>query len=345
MPNAFRNEEHEPQKALLDWFFRNRRDLPWRTAPGVPRDPWGTLVSEVMSQQTRLEVVVPRFRAWMDRYPTPEALAETDEDEVLAAWAGLGYYSRARNLRKAAIAIADAGWSRTYPDLLELPGLGPYTAAAVASLCFGEQVPMVDGNVVRVLSRFHAFPGDAKTGTGAKEFARLSREWIVNADAGGVNEATMELGALVCTPRSPACGNCPIASGCRACALGEPEGFPFRAKRAERLREESVVAVVETERGVLLRQAGPGELLSGLWILPKEGDDPGLYVSGPSLGRVRHSITNHDIRWDVRRGTWKGTAVPPGWEWCPLASLRRRIVSSLPRKALEAAGIAIRRHG
>ena len=134
-------------KDLGRWFARNRRDLPWRTPEGVPRSAWATLVSEVMSQQTRLEVVVPRFAQWLERYPDPAALADASEEEVLAAWAGLGYYSRARNLRRAAHAIARGGWPRTRDALLHLPGVGAYTAAAVASLCFGEQVPMVAGNV------------------------------------------------------------------------------------------------------------------------------------------------------------------------------------------------------
>jgi A/G-specific adenine glycosylase len=325
---------------LGDWFVRNRRNLPWRTPVGVLRDPWKTLVSEVMSQQTRLEVVVPRFLKWMNLFPTPSALARASEEAVLSAWAGLGYYSRARNLRRAAIQVTENGWPRTTVELGKLPGLGPYTAAAVASLAFGERVAMVDGNVIRVLSRLRALATDPRSTSGARKIAELARIWVSDGDAGLWNEATMELGATVCTPRNPDCPNCPLSDLCRAAALGEPEKFPTPKPRAETVRIRRASLVVQGPDGILLRRAAQDELLRGLWILPAEGDHPDLKVSGMSWGEVRHSITRHDVRWTVAPGTWIGTALPEGWSWCPRRKLSERIVSSLPHKALALAGLA-----
>jgi len=326
---------------LLDWFFAHRRGLPWRTARGVARDPWWTLLSETMSQQTRLEVVVPRFREWMERFPTPRQLAEASEDEVLSAWAGLGYYSRARNLRKASQAITDQGWPPDAGGMAKLPGVGPYTAAAVASFCWGEPVPMIDGNVIRVLSRMHALDGDPRGGAGAKRIASLAEDWIRGRDAGEVNEATMELGALVCAPRSPRCAECPLVGICRAAERGDPERFPPRRERPERLLVEREVLVVEWRGGILLRTATKGELLSGLWIPPSPEDHPGLVVEGEPYGTVRHSITVHDVRWTVRRGQFNGRALPEGWVSCPQVELNAKVVSSLVRKTFEMAGMML----
>lgn len=328
-----------PSRALLPWFAAHRRPLPWRTARGTPRDPWQTLTSEVMSQQTRLEVVVPRFLEWMGRFPTPQHLADSSQENVLSAWAGLGYYSRARNLHKAAQAIAKDGWPSTFDALLALPGLGPYTAAAIGSLSFGLQVPMVDGNVMRVLSRFHALALDPRSGIGVRRLRDLATDWIRCADAGEMNEATMELGALVCKPRNPSCGVCPLAATCRACAMGTPEAFPPARARKEIVAIRRKVVVVEQDGCVLLRKAEGSELLAGLWILPAEGETPALVADGHGFGSVRHSITHHQVVWEVVRGVWAGGAPPSGWQWHCRVDLPAVVVSSLLRKALEMASI------
>ena len=328
-------------RALSEWFAKNRRALPWRTPPGTARDPWRTLVSEVMSQQTRMEVVVPRFEEWMRLFPSPPDLAGATEESVLSAWAGLGYYSRARNLRRAAAIVAREGWPESAAELARLPGVGPYTAAAIASLCFGENVAMIDGNVIRVLSRVHALAADPRSGSGARRMAEMASSWIAGGDAGSLNEATMELGALVCTPRNPDCASCPLSGICLAASRGEPEGFPPARSRPEKVLVRRTAVVVREDRGVLLRRAGSGELLSGLWILPTEGDHVDLTVSGQPLGEVRHAITRHDVRWTVVFGRWSGRNPPSGWLWCPVGDLADRIVSSLPRKALALAGIPI----
>lgn len=328
---------------LVTWFREHRRALPWRTPQGTRRDPWATLVSETMSQQTRLEVVVPRFADWMARWPTVERFAEATEESVLAAWAGLGYYSRARNLHRAARRIAATGWPRDAADLQALPGVGAYTAAAVASLAFGEQVAMVDGNVLRVLSRVGALEGDLRGGRGTKRLRAQAEAWIAGGDAGEINEATMELGALVCRTRAPGCRECPLSADCRALDLGTPTAFPSPRPRRETVERESSVLVALSEGRVLLRRAGGDELLAGHWTLPESGKLPGSWSRGASLtGSVKHAITHHRIVWRVHRVDLPGAVeAPEEMAWTPLADLPVRLVSSLPRKALAVAGIGV----
>lgn len=324
---------------LLAWFATAARPLPWRAAPPGRRDPWGTLVCEVMSQQTRIEVVEPRWREWMARWPDPASLARVPEDTVLAAWAGLGYYSRARNLYRCAQALVERGWPRDARGLAALPGLGSYTAAAVASLAFGEHVAMVDGNVLRVLARLARLPGDLRAGAGRRRLEAVAAEWIAEGDAPAINEATIELGASLCRPRSPRCEICPVSPVCEAHARDDASSWPQARPRPERLRVERSALVAVREGAVLLRRAEPGELLAGLWILPAVGEDAHLEASGPPWGEVRHAITRHDVVWSVGPGRWRGGTLPGGWAWCPPDSLREYLVSSLPRKALRLAGL------
>lgn len=293
-----------------------------------------------MSQQTRLEVVVPRFHEWIARWPTPEAMAEASEEEVLAAWAGLGYYSRARNLHRTARQLRSSGWPSDAATLRKLPGVGSYTAAAVASLAFGQAVAMVDGNVIRVLSRVHALGGDSRTGPGARLLQQAADAWILGGDAAEVNEATMELGALVCTPRSPDCGSCPLSVLCRAARDGEPTKFPSPRARRETVELRATIAVVVQADRILLRRAGPKELLAGHWTLPEaETLPPGWFVPEREVGLLRHAITHHRIVWDVRRGSGKSAEAPEGTCWAAIGEMGSLLVSSLPRKALALAGI------
>jgi A/G-specific adenine glycosylase len=322
---------------LLIWFSIHCRPLPWRTPRGVRRDLWQTLVSEVMSQQTRLEVVVPRFLQWMEQFPTPAHLAKASEQEVLAAWAGMGYYSRARNLQKAAQAVSERGWPSGHAGFLALPGVGPYTAAALASLCCGEQVPMIDGNVLRVLSRVHALGQDLRSGAGKRLLEQLASEWIASGDAGEINEATMELGALVCLPKNPQCGTCPLSETCKACAQGEPERFPVRKSKTESVEVVRDVAIVSTERGVLLRSSRPDELLRGLLVPPDLSELP-RPARFESLGGIRHAITHHKVLWKVHRATLDAFCLPEGWVAVSQEDLPSQVVSSLVRKAITLAG-------
>ena len=252
---------------LLEWFSRARRDLPWRTEP---RDPYRTWVSEVMLQQTRVDVVVPYYLRFVARFPTLRALAKAPLDDVLAHWSGLGYYARARNLHRAAQkALREHGGAlpRTSAELATLPGFGPYTAAAVASLAFGEQVALVDGNVARVLARMLRLPGDA---TQARVAAwNEVRALLPEGRAGEFNEALMELGATVCTPRAPSCRDCPLAWACRSRPRGDAEDFPApRARKKRPLLRWSAVALFRGDGAVLLSRRPAGSLFEGLWDLP-----------------------------------------------------------------------------
>ena len=202
----------ERTRALLDWYRENRRDLPWRESS----DPWSILVSEVMSQQTQISRVVPVWEAFMERYPTPADLARGDRAELITLWAGLGYQRRAINLQRAARVIEESGWPTEMAGLLELPGVGPYTAAAVASFAFGEAVPAVDTNLKRILSRWHGTPlsGSALNDVAVAEMpVHLPADWA---------QALMDLGATICRPRNPACEECPVEEWCIDPGVYEP---------------------------------------------------------------------------------------------------------------------------
>jgi A/G-specific adenine glycosylase len=236
-------------RRLSRWYRAHRRDLPWRRT----RDPYAVWVSEVMLQQTTVEVVIPRWRRFLARFPTVEALARARESAVLAEWSGLGYYARARNLHRAARAIAArAAFPRTLDGLRELPGIGPYTAAALASIAFGVPAAVVDGNVVRVLCRLRGLRLDPKA---PRTLARLRREaqaLVPVRNPGDHNQAVMELGALVCTPQAPRCGACPLRTLCKAAASGEPEGFPRRPRPAKLRSIHLVAGIVERRKRILL---------------------------------------------------------------------------------------------
>lgn len=296
--------------ALLRWFRKNRRDLPFRRT----RDPWAIWLSETVLQQTTVAAGAPRFVDLLARFPTVEALASAGERELLAAWSGLGYYARARNLHRAARLVAEHGGvvPRTVEELRALPGVGPYTAAAVASLAFGVPVPLVDGNVARVLSRAEAIPGDGRTGDSGAAVAEAAEAFLDRRRPAEHNEALMELGALVCLPRAPRCPACPLRAACRAHALGRPEAFPApRARKAVvRLRLAAGVArragrLVLVDDAHLVR----GHLVVPMLELPAEADSGRrLRTAWPSLagrrarqlsplGRVRHAVLER--RYDV----------------------------------------------
>lgn len=236
-------------RRLARWYRAHGRSLPWRQT----RDPYAIWLSEVMGQQTTLEVVVPRWERFLSRFPTVEALARAPERAVLAEWSGLGYYARARNLHRTAKAIARAGaFPRTLEGLRALPGIGAYTAAAVSSICFGIPEPVVDGNVVRVLCRLHGLRLDPKVPATLARVRALARPLVPARSPGDHNQAVMELGALVCTPRAPRCEACPLRTLCRAAASGKPEGFPRRPRQAKPRSIHLVAGVVERKRKILL---------------------------------------------------------------------------------------------
>ncbi len=256
--------EPDPNK-LLSWYDRVKRSLPWRGH----RDPYAILVSEVMLQQTRVEVVRDRYQSFLERFPSLEAIANASEDQVLAAWSGLGYYRRARSLRAAAKEVYAAGeWPRTAKDLEKLPGLGPYTAAAVASIAFGEAVPTLDGNVKRVMSRLLASSELVAKKQTQKTLAREAARWLDGSRPGDSNQALMELGATVCTPR-PRCEACPLAQHCRAAAFGEPERYPQASTSKPTLARHWWLVVIERRGRIWLTQRKAEEAwLPGIFELP-----------------------------------------------------------------------------
>jgi A/G-specific adenine glycosylase len=262
------------RRALLAFYDARRRELPWRRrAPGrggAGPEPYQVWISEVMLQQTRVEAVVPYYQSWMERFPDVDALAAAPLDDVLRAWEGLGYYSRARNLHRAARVVRD-GMAGALPStaaaLRELPGVGEYTAGAIASIAFGAAVPAVDGNVRRVLARLFDEPEPS-----AAWLRELASGLVDPRRPGDFNQALMELGATVCTPRAPTCADCPVAADCRALRRGTVGERPRpRGRAAIRDVEYGVAVIVRRGRGgaeVLLAKRPPDGLLGGLWELP-----------------------------------------------------------------------------
>ncbi|MFO1536022.1 MAG: A/G-specific adenine glycosylase, partial [Thermoplasmatota archaeon] len=249
------------RRALLAWYRAGRRDLPWRRTS----DPYAIWVSEAMLQQTRVEVATPYYGRWLRRWPTVQALAEAGEEEVLAAWSGLGYYSRARNLHRGAQAVVRKHGGRlpaSVDGLRSLPGVGPYTAAAVGSIAFGLPAACVDGNVVRVVARVAGIR-QAITGKVRSRVEALAQEWLDPAAPGDWNQAMMELGATLCTPRKPRCAACPVAASCKSKGR-DPESIPRKAAAAKVTTERVQLAVVRRRGHVLLVRAPSGGLLGGL---------------------------------------------------------------------------------
>jgi A/G-specific adenine glycosylase len=330
---------------LSDWYRSARRDLPWRRT----RDPYRIWLSETMLQQTRVDTVVPYYERFVARFPSVAALASADEQDVLREWAGLGYYARARNLHRAAAAVVrDHGGElpQDAPALESLPGVGRYTVGALRSIAFGERAAVVDGNVKRVFARLRAARELADT-----EVWQLAEALVPEREPGDWNQALMELGATVCTPRKPTCLVCPVESFCAARAAGDPERFPAPAKRAA-VRAVRAVAGVCTRAGrvLLVRRPSRG-LLGGMWELPNlEGADPAALVAalrertgvrtaiGPSLGRVRHQFTHRDLALEVLRlddaGGRLSRAAKPDARFCSAADLERLPLSKLTKKAL-----------
>lgn len=349
--------ERRAGTALLAWFDRARRDLPWRGT----RDPYRILVSEVMLQQTRAETVIPYFERFLARFPTRRALARAPIEEVLGQWSGLGYYGRARRLHAAVRALEEAGrdFPRTASELEQLPGIGPYTAAAVASIAFDEVVPVLDGNAIRVLSRYLADDGDPATTAGRQRLLEAGGRLLDGARPGDGNQALMELGAMVCTPRAPRCGVCALEPGCAAAAAGEPERYPRPRRRRGAERRPLVAAAVERNgRFLLRRRSSESPLLTGLWEVPwvEAGEVSeaaqalaekygGRWSLGERLGEVRHTITHRALRVEVRRAERRGgrrrtserSSDAPEEKWLAPGELEGTPVSSLVAKVLRLA--------
>lgn len=273
---------------LLDWYDENKRDLPWRQT----RDPYGVWISEVMLQQTTVGVVVPYYERWMRRFPSVQSLAASSEQDVLAIWQGLGYYRRAKNVRKAAVQIlADGGFPTSFEGWIRIPGVGAYTAGAICAICLGHETPAIDGNVQRVYSRLHA---DGTYGSN-KSCQTWAAGIVAGERPGDLIQALMELGSEVCRPRDPFCGTCPLRRECVAKKQGDQLAYPPRKPRREMKHVESVIVVPVFEGKFGVRQIPPGEWNEGMYAF----DVRAATSSTKPIGRFTHAITNHRLNVSV----------------------------------------------
>lgn len=290
---------------LIQWYDGCRRNLPWRAT----RDPYAILVAEVMLQQTRVDTVLPYYVRFLQRFPTASRLAEASEDEVLQLWQGLGYYRRARNLWRAARLLVERHGGHVPADpvaLRSLPGVGEYTAGAVLSIAFGLPVPAVDGNAQRVLSRLFAVSESPDQAGGRKHLRRLATSLVQGPRPGDVNQAIMELGTLLCTPRRPRCDQCPLAGQCLGRASGEPERWPLRGRRS-RVQEDALVLAccLDGDRLALVRRP-PSGLLGGLWALPYVRRETGetWEQARHRLAALLEGVLGRSFHW--RDAPWEG---------------------------------------
>jgi A/G-specific adenine glycosylase len=316
---------------LLAWFRKGHRDLPWRATT----DPYRIWVSEIMLQQTRAQAVIPYYQRFLDRFPTIEALADAPEADVLALWAGLGYYSRARNLHRAAqrMVASGAGFPREYAEIRELPGIGDYTAAAIVSIAFHLPHAVLDGNVLRVVARIENDASDISSARTRDRFRAVAQQWLPADAPGAFNQALMELGATVCLPRNPLCLLCPVAGQCQARAQGTVAQLPIKLRKTEPVRIDGVLLLIRKGSRVLLRQrAADASRMAGFWDLPAPEDLPAVETSD-LLGEVRHTITHHHYRLAVYRAAAPRRVASP-FRWFALSELSEIPLSTTARKAL-----------
>jgi A/G-specific adenine glycosylase len=345
--------------ALLAWYDRHRRDLPWRAAPGAPRDAYRVWLSEIMLQQTTVRTVGPYFTAFTVRWPTVEALAAAALDDVLRAWAGLGYYARARNLHACAQAVV-GGWGAVFPAEIEslraLPGIGPYTAAAIAAIAFDHPAMPVDGNIERVVARLHAV--EEVLPHAKARIQVLAATLVSPARAGDMAQALMDLGATICTPKKPACGRCPLQAGCVAAARGDAESFPRKAvKKSGARRRGAAFVAVRADGKVLLRTRPASGLLGGMTEVPTSEWTaafdaararraapafPGLRLRWRRIaGEITHVFSHFPLALAVYvAAVPRGTRAPMGMRWVAVKDVAAEALPTVMRKVLAAAGIA-----
>ena len=330
-------------RRLLGWYDSNARVLPWRSPPGAPPpDPYRVWLSEVMLQQTTVAAVGPYFHRFTTRWPDVGALAAADEAEVMAAWAGLGYYSRARTLIAAARAVAAAGGG--FPDseagLAQLPGVGAYTAAAIAAIAFNRRAAVLDANVERVIARLFAI---SRPLPGGKREIRAALDPLVPADRpGDFAQAMMDLGATVCTPKTPRCAACPLAQGCTAQALPDPAAFPVKPARSARPERRGRAFWIVRDGAVWLVRRPAGGMLGAMRALPDDGwsaradgrTAPPLAGPWRSAGEVVHIFTHCRLTFEL--AIYSGAewvSLPADGEWWPLDQLAAAGLPSLYIKA------------
>src|SRR5262252_5318365 len=336
---------------LLAWYDRHRRVLPWRAAPGERADPYRVWLSEIMLQQTTIKAVVPYFVRFTARWPNVHALAAAPLGDVLKLWAGLGYYARARHLYACAKAVVErhgGSFPQSETGLAALPGIGPYTAAAIAAIAFDAPAAAVDGNVERVVARLFAL--EEELPAAKAEIRRLTKALVPAERAGDFAQALMDLGATICTPKKPACALCPWMAACAARRRGDPETFPLKAPKKEgQLRRGAAFVVVRSDGFVLVRSRAPTGLLGGMTEVPTTQwthDFDGGAELGPRLGRVRpewrrvrgvvtHAFTHFPLELVVYVADVPAhAAAPRGARWVRHADLRGEALPNVMRKVL-----------
>ncbi|OGR73018.1 MAG: A/G-specific adenine glycosylase, partial [Elusimicrobia bacterium GWC2_65_9] len=325
---------------LLRWYRLARRDMPWRRRVS----PYRTWVSEIMLQQTTAASVAAKYERFLRRFPDLSALATATEDEVLERWAGLGYYRRARNLRRAALEVMSRHGG-TFPSdfdaVLALPGIGRYTAGAILSIAFRRPYPVVDGNVIRVFSRLFGLRGRAKDPAFIKRIWSLAATLVPKKDPGDWNQALMELGATVCTPGSPSCGVCPVANVCVAHKKELQDRLPTPEKRREVIAVRWVCFwILRNEKILIWRRSQKERLLKDLWGLPEARQIAA--VPGRRLAAVSHAITHHALSVELREAAWpEGRKLPQEARWVSAKKATGYLVSSLWLKLLKAASAGV----
>ena len=319
---------------LLAWYGEKKRDLPWRQT----RDPYAIWVSEVMLQQTQVATVLPYYERWMQRFPTVHHLAEADEQEVLRYWQGLGYYRRVKNLLKGARQVALCGVPGSTSEWLLVPGVGRYTAGAIASIALGEAAPVVDGNVQRVYARLMADRSEPW------QLSAKAWEWAAqNLDhesPGDWNQALMELGARICTPVAPKCRECPLKNKCTARQFGLVDQLPVRPPRVETVKLKFHVWAPYIDGHFGFVQVPAGEWWSGMWEFPRSSEEAVLEEQfrpawTETLGVVKHSVTHH--RLSIHASLLRCGSQRPELRWVPLGKLAEVPLPSPQRKVLRLA--------
>jgi len=331
------------QRSLLEWYHRHQRQLPWRTT----KDPYRILVSEIMLQQTQVQTVIPYYHRFLKTFPSFQSLARAPLQRVLKLWEGLGYYSRARNLHalaKAVVRAHDGHLPSTYDELKALPGIGRYTAGAILSIAFDKDYPVVDGNVMRVLARYFAIRGDIRKPATQSEFWNLVEKLLPHGKAGDFNQAIMELGATICTPKNPTCPRCPLRHSCQARRQNLQDVLPVKKKAAATPHFHIGAGVVRRGDKILISQRPLKGLLGGLWEFPGGKQEPGESLRdtvrreikeelginievGKKLAEIDHAyshfkITLHAHECAYRSGQVQALGVR-AWRWVKPHELKR----------------------
>jgi len=348
------------RRKLLAWYDRNKRDLPWRQRA---KDVYAQWVAEIMLQQTRVETVIPYYERFLRRFPNYESLARADHDEVLRYWQGLGYYRRILFLHRAVRQLHDQDMAipASAVELRKLPGVGDYTAAALSSIAFGQVEAAVDGNVIRVISRLFGVESDVSTSAGRRRIQSLTRQLVSPSRPGDFNQAWMDLGSMVCTPKQPMCSSCPLSADCEAWRQGHPERYPMSGldRSSKVVSQSHVVAVFMHSGKMLVRRRPVGGLWSGLWefpnaevagaathgtLLDRLAKEEGIRAPGKPLrmGAVNHRLTHRALELVVyvTKGALARPASEPSRRWVTANGFERISVSTAHRRVYKLVGEA-----